>query len=83
MYKKGRKLVKKADEVRAHIYGVSHYPLHCSYDDPHDSRMDAGLSFIWIIKVWFAVDDIEIVLSMISSWMKDSTWNGLVKGRRL
>ena len=65
------------------MYGVSHYPLHCSYDDTYDSRMDAGDSFIWIIKVWFAVDDIEMIPSVIHFQMKHSSWNGLVDGRRL
>ena len=81
--KKCRKFVKKANEVQANIYGVSHYPLHCSHDDPYDGRMDAGDSLIWNIQMLFTVDDIEMILSIISSQMKHSSWNGLVDGRRL
>ena len=83
MYKKGRKFVKKANEVWANIYGVSHYPLHCSYDDPYDGRIDAGDSFIWIIRVLFTVDDIEMIASIVPFQMKHSSWNGLVDGRWL
>ena len=52
------------------MYGVSHYPLHCSYDDPYDGRINAGDSFISNIKVIFGVDDIEIIPGVISSRMK-------------